>query len=86
MTERKVGMFEQALGSLGRSFDEFVPVFQKIMAQVAADMQSESYERYQMRKWLSQVPHGAIIDDVAYLVVYNEKQPELSYLIVEVIK
>lgn len=43
----------------------------------------ESYERYQMRKWLSQVPHGGIVGDNAYLIVYNREAPERSYLIRE---
>lgn len=43
----------------------------------------ESYERYQMRKWLSQVPHGGIIGDTAYLIVYNREAPERSYVIRE---
>jgi len=43
----------------------------------------ESYERYQMRKWLSQVPHGGIVGDYAYLIVYNREAPERSYLIRE---
>jgi hypothetical protein len=43
----------------------------------------EPYERYQMRKWLSQVPHGGIVDNKAVLIVYNEKAPEQSHLIVE---
>lgn len=42
-----------------------------------------SPERHQMRKWLSQVPHGGIVDGMAVLVVYNKKAPELSELIVE---
>lgn len=42
-----------------------------------------SPERYQMRKWLSQVPHGGMVDDTGVLIVYNKKAPELSYLIVE---
>lgn len=43
----------------------------------------ESYERYQMRKWLSQVPHGGIVGDYAYLIVYNREAPERSYVIRE---
>ena len=43
----------------------------------------ESAERYQMRKWLSQVPHGGIIGDTAYLIVYNREAPERSYVIRE---
>lgn len=43
----------------------------------------EPYERYQMRKWLSQVPHGGMVGNMAVLIVYNEKHPEQSLLIVE---
>lgn len=43
----------------------------------------EPPERHQMRKWLSQVPHGGIVDDVAVVVCYNEQRPEQSYLIIE---
>lgn len=49
-------------------------------------IQPEPYERYQIRKWLSQVPHGGIVDNMAVLIVYNEKYPELSYLTFEVIQ
>lgn len=42
-----------------------------------------SPERYQMRKWLSQVPHGGIVGDSAVLIVYNEQAPEQSEMIVE---
>ena len=45
--------------------------------------QRESPERYQMRKWLSQIPHGGIIGNEAYLIVYNSEAPELSYIIKE---
>lgn len=84
MTERKVGTFEQALGSIGRAFDEFMPVFRKIMAQAAIEAKPpEPYERYQMRKWLSQVPHGGIVDDKAVLIVYNKEYPERSEILVE---
>lgn len=43
----------------------------------------EPYDRYQMRKWLSQVPHGGIVGDKAVLIVYNSEAPELSEMIVE---
>lgn len=44
---------------------------------------NDSPERYQMRKWLSQVPHGGIVGCKAVLVLYNEAMPERSLLIVE---
>lgn len=43
----------------------------------------ESYEDYQMRKWLSQVPHGGIVGNKAVLICYNRKHPARSTLIVE---
>lgn len=43
----------------------------------------EPAERYQMRKWLSQVPHGGVVGDTGVLIVYNEKYPELSELVVD---
>lgn len=46
----------------------------------------EPYERYQMRKWLSQVPHGGMVGNMAVLIVYNEKAPEQSEMIVEVVE
>lgn len=46
----------------------------------------ETYEDYQLRKWLSQVPHGGIVDNMAVLICYNEKHPSQSLVIVEDIK
>lgn len=43
----------------------------------------EPPERYQMRKWLSQIPHGGIVGCKAALILYNERMPEQSLLIVE---
>lgn len=43
----------------------------------------EPPEAYQIRKWLSQVPHGGMVGDLAALIVYNKAHPELSELIVE---
>lgn len=39
--------------------------------------------RQQINKWLTSVPRGAIVGNIAYLVVYNEEAPELSYIITE---
>lgn len=83
MTQRKVGTFEQGFANFGRALDEFVPAFNKIVKTIMETIEEEPYERYQMRKWLSQVPHGGIVGDKAVLIVYNEQAPELSYLIVE---
>lgn len=47
---------------------------------------AESAEDYQIRKWLSQVPHGGIVDNMAVLICYNEKHPSQSLVIVEDIK
>jgi hypothetical protein len=38
---------------------------------------------YQMRRWLSQVPHGGMVGEKAVLIVYNEQHPSQSILIVE---
>lgn len=43
----------------------------------------ETPEDYQMRKWLSQVPHGGIVGNKAVLVCYNRMHPARSTLIVE---
>ncbi len=68
------------------------PVFravEKIINDVALGIamtlkaQREPAERYQIRKWLSQVPHGGIIENKAFLIVYNSEAPELSYIIKE---
>ncbi len=42
-----------------------------------------SPERHQMRKWLSQIPHGGIVGDSAVLIMYNKQAPEQSEMIVE---
>lgn len=41
---------------------------------------------YQMKRWLSQVPHGGIVGNLAVLICYNEEHPEQSEMVVEVIK
>jgi hypothetical protein len=38
---------------------------------------------YQIKRWLSQVPHGGVVGENAVLIVYNEKHPSQSVLIVE---
>lgn len=43
----------------------------------------ETPEDYQMRRWLSQVPHGGIVGNKAVLVCYNRMHPARSTLIVE---
>lgn len=43
----------------------------------------EPLERYQMRKWLSQIPHGGIVGNMAVLICYNRQHPEQSSVIVE---
>lgn len=48
--------------------------------------QRESADDYQIRRWLSQVPHGGIVGDKAVLIVYNEEHPSASYILVEDIK
>lgn len=74
-----------------------LPVYQQISEQaqqiitnivenIEREKLREPYERYQMRKWLSQVPHGGIVDNKAVLIMYNNEYPEQSYFIVECIK
>lgn len=77
------GQFETAFASFGRALDVVVPKVVEALKVFAENINTESYERYQMRKWLSQVPHGGIVGDKAVLIVYNSEAPELSYLIVE---
>ena len=43
----------------------------------------ESPEDYQIRKWLSQVPHGGMVGNMAVLICYNEKHPSASLVTVE---
>jgi hypothetical protein len=86
MTKQKVGTFEQTFANFGRALDEFVPVFHKAIKTFAASLETESYDRYQMRKWLSQVPHGGMVGNMAVLIVYNEEAPERSEVIVEVVE
>ena len=77
------GDFEKAFGAFGRALDNFMPSFMKIVKQIAENLTTESYEDYQIRKWLSQVPHGGMVGDKAVLIVYNEKHPSASYILVE---
>lgn len=46
----------------------------------------DSLSRYQIKRWLSQVPHGGIVGNMAVLICYNHKHPEQSLLIVEEIQ
>lgn len=81
-----VGDFERAFGSFGRALDNFMPTFIKVAREIAKTTQKykdESLDDYQIRRWLSQVPHGGMVGDKAVLVVYNEEHPSQSYLIVE---
>lgn len=68
--------------------ERMVEVLSVVLNGIAMKMRAEreSAERHQMRKWLSQVPHGGIIGDEAFLIVYNEEAPELSYIIKEQIE
>lgn len=77
-----------------QAIDTVMPVYKQIVQQqdqaarnIAENMKRERlrepYDRYQMRKWLSQVPHGGIVGDKAVLIVYNSEAPELSEMIVE---
>lgn len=43
----------------------------------------EPAERYQMRRLLESIPLGGVVDGKAYLIVYNRRMPEKSYVICE---
>lgn len=77
------GIFEEAFASMGRAFDNFMPAFHHILEVMKAEASKEDLQDYQMRRWLSQVPHGGMVGDKAVLIVYNEEHPSQSYLIVE---
>ena len=75
-----------------QAVDVVLPVYKQVLKQqndIAASMamsmraQRESYDDYQIRKWLSQVPHGGMVGDKAVLILYNEEHPSQSLLIVE---
>jgi len=55
----------------------------KTWRDVKPQKKQTDLQDYQMRRWLSQVPHGGIVGDSAVLIVYNEEHPSQSYLIVE---
>lgn len=43
-----------------------------------------AHERYHVRKFFKNLEHrGAIVDGKAILLVYNEEEPELSYILTE---
>lgn len=50
------------------------------------DVKNPNSNAYQIRRWLSQIPHGGIVGNRAVLIVYNEKHPERSEMIVEELK
>lgn len=77
------GQFETAFGNFGRALDNFVPKFSEVIKAVAEKTKNETYDDYQIRKWLSQVPHGGIVGKKAVLIVYNENHPSASYIVVE---
>lgn len=80
------GDFERAFGAFGRALDNFMPSFIETMKKVAEILTTETYEDYQIRKWLSQVPHGGVVGEKAVLIVYNKQHPSASYILVEDIK
>lgn len=79
--ERVVGVFEKGFGNFGRALDELVPVFKRAIESLT--YKEEDLQDYQMRRWLSQVPHGGIVGEKAVLIMYNEQHPSQSILIVE---
>lgn len=87
MSERKVGDFEKAFSSMGRALDNFMPAFKRIVETLTSELnKEEDLQDYQIRRWLSQVPHGGMVGEKAVLIVYNEKHPSASYILVEDIK
>lgn len=83
MTQRKVGTFEKGFASFGRALDDMMPAFKQIVETLTSELQKEDLQDYQIRRWLSQVPHGGMVGDTAVLIVYNEKHPSASYILVE---
>jgi hypothetical protein len=75
------GAFEQAFAAAGKVLDDVMPVVKRFLDSLS--MPVEDLQDYQMRRWLSQVPHGGIVGNKAVLIVYNEEHPSQSYLIVE---
>lgn len=45
--------------------------------------QQDKLQDYQMKRWLSKVPHGGMVGNLAVLICYNEKHPSQSLVIVE---
>ena len=81
MKQQKVGAFEEAFASIGRVFDNAMPAIKRFMDSLS--FPQEDLQDYQIRRWLSQVPHGGIVGDKAVLIVYNEDHPSASYILVE---
>lgn len=77
------GAFEQAFAAAGKVIDDVIPVFRRAIETITAELQKEDLQDYQIRRWLSQVPHGGMVGDKAVLIVYNEKHPSASYILVE---
>lgn len=75
------GVFEQAFAAAGKVLDDVIPVVKRFLESLSYP--EEDLQDYQIRRWLSQVPHGGMVGDKAVLIVYNEQHPSQSYLIVE---
>lgn len=78
-----VGDFERGFAAFGRALDNFMPTLIETMRKIAKNLEAESPDDYQIRRWLSQVPHGGMVGETAVLIVYNEKHPSASYIVVE---
>lgn len=80
-------IFKQAVDTVLPAYKQIVQqqndAAQSIAENLKRERLREPYDDYQMRKWLSQVPHGGIVGDLAVLIVYNEEHPSQSEVIVE---
>lgn len=79
-------LFDEVAKILSPVVDGVCNIINNIAREITMSLRAEPYERYQMRKWLTSVPNGAIVGNEAVLVVYNSEAPELSYIIKEPIE
>jgi len=80
-------IFKQAFDVVLPVYTQIVKQQEQVAANIAENMKRERlrepYDDYQIRKWLSQVPHGGMVGDKAVLILYNEEHPSQSLVIVE---
>lgn len=78
-------IFDQAVKTVMPVYKQILKQQNDAAANIAMSIRAnrESCDDYQIRKWLSQVPHGGIVGDKAVLIVYNKEHPSQSILLVE---